>query len=70
MSDTFKKNLISWGNTFISAFILTVAASLSIMGSIEWTSAFWIPIVLTGLRAGIAELVKILTPVKLGGYKL
>lgn len=69
MSDTLKKNLISYGNTFFSSFILSVGASLTMLGQIEWTTSFWIGIALTAVRAGVAEVVKSFTPVRLGGRR-
>lgn len=69
MSDTLKVRLISWANTFVSAFLLAVAASITAVGAIEWTTAFWISLAMTGARAGIAELLKQFTPVRLGGKK-
>jgi len=69
MSDQLKVRLISLGNTFATAFILTVATSLSVVGTVEWTAAFWVSIAMSGVRAGIAELVKQFTPIKLGGKR-
>lgn len=69
MSDQLKVRLISAANTFTTAFLLTIATSISMVGVIEWTTAFWVGIAMAGVRAGIAELVKSFTPVKLGGRK-
>lgn len=69
LSNEWKVRLISWGNTFATAFILSIVAAISVTGAIEWTTAFWISIVMTGVRAGLAEIVKTFTPVRLGGRK-
>lgn len=69
MSDQLKVRLISLGNTFVTAFILTVATGITMVGSIEWTTAFWVGIAMSGVRAGIAELVKTITPIRLGGKR-
>ena len=69
MSDTLKVRLISCTNTFVSAFLLAVATSLSMGGVVEWTTAFWIGLAMTGARAGLAELVKQVTPTRLGGRR-
>lgn len=69
MSNELKVRLISLGNTFVTAFILTVATSISLAGVIEWTAAFWIGIAVAGVRAAIAEVVKSFTPISLGGRR-
>lgn len=69
MSDQLKVRLISWGNTFATGFLLSVATALYLGGTVQWTSAFWIGLVITGTRAGIAEVVKLATPQKLGGRR-
>ena len=70
MSNETKIKLISAGNTFATAFLLAIGASFSTVGTIEWTSAFWIAILMAGLRAGIAALVAKFTPIRLGGKKV
>lgn len=69
MSDAFKVRLISVGNTFISAFLLAVATSLTQIGVIEWTTSFWIAIVVSATRLAVAEVVKSFTPIHLGGRR-
>jgi hypothetical protein len=70
LSTNTKIKLISAGNTFVTAFLLAIAGSLSTVGIIEWTSAFWIALAMAGLRAGLAAIVAQFTPVRLGGKKV
>ena len=69
MSDSFKTRLISVGNTFVSAFLLAVATSLYQINQIEWTTSFWVAIVISATRLAVAEVVKSFTPVHLGGRR-
>jgi len=69
-SDNVKVKLISIGNTFATAFILGICASLYTLGTIEWTSTFWIAVIIAGFRAGIAAIVSNFVPVRLGGKRV
>ena len=55
MSDHTKSFL----RVFISAFIVTICASVGSAGSISWNTDFWMPLfiagVSTGIRAAIAS---------------
>lgn len=67
--DQLKIKLISMGNTFLASFILGVATSIYSTGSIEWTTAFWIALVIAGVRAGVAAIVANFVPQRLGGNR-
>lgn len=69
MSDAFKTRLISVLNTFGSAFLLAVSTSIYQLGQVEWTSSFWIAIVIAAARFAFAEVVKSFVPQRLGGRK-
>jgi hypothetical protein len=40
------------------------------LGTIEWTSTFWIAVIIAGFRAGIAAIVSNFVPVRLGGKRV
>lgn len=69
MSDATKEKLVSAGYTFASTFILVLASSITVVGSLEWTTAFWGGLALAALRAGIKAVIGIYVPVALGGKK-
>lgn len=69
-SDQIKIHLISAGKTFLLGFIVTVAAILSDSVDISFTTAFWVPIAMAGLRAGITAMIAPFIPIKLGGTRL
>jgi len=66
MNPIIREHIISACLTFATGFLTTAGAMLSI-GTIEWTSAFWVAVLLSGVRAGIKEVVARLAPVSLGG---
>lgn len=67
--DAWKVKLISWANTFAAAFVGTLATGIIAAGSLEWNVAFWSGIVLAALREGSVQLLKSITPVRLGGRR-
>lgn len=69
MSDKTKEKLLSAGYTFISTFILVLASSITMVGTLEWTTAFWGGLAISALRAGIKAVVGIYVPIALGGKK-
>ena len=69
MSDQLKVRLISLGNAFATGFILAVAAYINTSGSIVWSDTFWVGVIVAGVNAGIVEVTKSFTPVRLGGRR-
>lgn len=58
MSDTTKRHVVSGLQTFAAAAILDVSAQLSVIGHIEWTSAFFVALLGVAIRAGIKAVVE------------
>lgn len=69
MKDATKEKLISALYTFGSTFILVLATSITTVGTVEWTTAFWGGVAIAALRAGIKAVIGIYVPVALGGKK-
>lgn len=69
MSDSTKEKLLSAFYTFLSTFILVLASSITMAGTLEWTTAFWSGLGISALRSGIKAVIGIYVPVALGGKK-
>ena len=68
MSDKTKVLLISAVNTFLATFVVAVGAVLS-SDNVQWTVAFWLPLLTAGARAGVKAVIEKFVPVRLGGKK-
>ena len=68
MSDSMKVALISAGNTFLATFLTVVGATIS--SGIEWTSAFWLAVLMAAVRAAVKAVISSFVPVQLGGRKV
>ena len=58
MNDTMKRYLVSSLTTFLAVFLTTVGAQISTIGQVEFTYAFFISIVLIGIRAATKAVVE------------
>lgn len=67
MSDNLKIQLISALNTFTATFLSAVA--LTVQNGVEWTTAFWLALVITAGRTALKEVINSFLPVKLGGRR-
>lgn len=71
ISDEAKQKWISFGKTFLVVFISTMIVILKSDDlTISWTLAFWNPILMAALRAGLTEALAPYLPIKLGGKKV
>lgn len=61
------EHLQSAFKAFITGFIVAGGASLTITGNIDWTLAFWTPILVTAVNAGVKEVLARFAPKILGG---
>lgn len=68
MSD-FKIHLQSALQTFVAGFLATLGAQLSNGMTIEWTSTFWIALILAAVRSGVKVAFEQFAPEILGGKK-
>jgi hypothetical protein len=69
MTDTIKKYLISAGKVFLATFVTTLLASLSSVGTISWTSSFWIPLIAAAISMAFKSILDPQIPINLGGTK-
>lgn len=70
MNPIIKEHLISGLQTFATIFLISIATSLTSSDvPISFTSAFWVPLLISGVRAAIKELLARYAPVSLGGRK-
>lgn len=69
MSDQLKVRLITLGNAFATGFILAIATYIKTSGEIVWSDTFWVGVIVAGVNAGIIEVTKSFTPIRLGGRK-
>ena len=58
MNDTMKRYLVSSLTTFLAVFLTTVGAQIGTIGQVEFTYAFFISIVLIGIRAATKAVVE------------
>lgn len=58
MNPTVKRYLVSSVTTFVTMFIISIAAFVADAGSVEWTSAFWFAGITTGIRAAFKAVVE------------
>lgn len=68
MSDKTKTVLISALNTFIATFVVAVGAVLT-SDNVQWTVAFWLPLLTAAARAGVKAVIDKFVPIRLGGKK-
>ena len=68
LSDVQKKWIASSIQTFISSFFTIIGLTLQ-SGSIQWTSAFWIGLILTSVRAAFKAIFEKSSIPLLGGIK-
>ncbi len=66
--DTIKIQAISALNTFLAAFVLAIGTTLT-TGGVQWSSAFWVAILLAAIRVAIKTVISQFVPVRLGGMK-
>ncbi len=66
--DSTKVKLISAWNTFLAGFLTVVSATLA-TGTVQFSEAFIIAILLSALRAGVKAVIDMFVPVRLGGVK-
>lgn len=57
LNPTTKRYLLSSLTTFVTVGAATLAAQLS-SGTIEWTSSFWVAIVIVVVRAGFKAVIE------------
>lgn len=67
LNDNQKAWVASSIQTFVATFLTVIASTVS--GGIEWTSAFWIGLVITGARAAIKAIFQQTAIPILGGKK-
>jgi hypothetical protein len=65
MSPIVQEHLVSALQTFASGFLTALIPAFQ--GSIEWTTAFWVAVALTAIRAGVKEVLAQYAPKALGG---
>lgn len=68
MSDQTKKILLSSLRVFISAFLPIVITSVS-TGPVNWSFAFWFPVIIAAVSAGLKAITDPAIPPRLGGTK-
>lgn len=67
MNNIVKEHLVSGLQTALTVFIISIGASIQSIGHIDFTLAFWAPVIVTALRAIIKELFARFAPITLGG---
>jgi hypothetical protein len=67
MSENTKKILASAINTFASTFLVVAGATIS--SGVEWTTAFWMSVAMTAVRAALKAVLQQTTLPILGKRK-
>lgn len=66
--DNIKVKLISAWNTFIAAFLTVISATIA-AGSVQFSQAFLLALLIAAMRAGVKAVIDTFVPVRLGGVK-
>lgn len=69
LSNETKTKIIAETKTFLTVFVVTVAAFLIQVDTVSWSVAFWSAAAAAGLRAAITVIIAPYLPIKLGGKK-
>ena len=68
MNPIIKEHLVSALQTFLSTFLLALGTGLT-GEPIQWTTGFWLALVVAAARAAVKEVFARFAPVSLGGRK-
>lgn len=63
----YKSHIISILQTFVSALLLAIAASVASGMTLQWTSAFWISLIIAAVRQAVKITWQNVLPVSVGG---
>lgn len=58
MSDKIKQEAVSIFITFLSSFLLAIAASIQAQGTVLWSTTVIMAIIVAGARAGVKAVVE------------